>query len=107
MSKISVIVPCHNVEKFLPKCLESLIGQTFHDIDIVAVENCSTDGTLEILRQYAAKDPRIMVLISDIPSIQEARNKGIKASSGEYIMFCDSDDWFSLDMCEVMYKAIT
>ena len=82
MSKISVIVPCHNVEKFLPKCLESLIGQTFCDIDIVAVENCSTDGTLEILRQYAAKDPRIMVLISDIPSIQEARNKGIKASSG-------------------------
>lgn len=107
MSKISVIVPCHNVEKYLPKCLESLIGQTFCDIDIVAVENCSTDSTLEILRQYAAKDSRIKVLTADIPSLQNARNVGIKASSGKYIMFCDSDDWFSPDMCEVMYKAIT
>ena len=107
MSKISIIVPCHNVEKYLPKCLESLMGQTFCDIDIVVVENGSTDGTLEVLRQYAAKDPRIMVLTSDIPSIQAARNMGIKASSGEYIMFCDSDDWFAPDMCEVMYKAIT
>lgn len=51
MSKVSVIVPCHNVGKFLPKCLESLMGQTFHDIDIVAVENGSTDNTLEVLRK--------------------------------------------------------
>ena len=106
-SKISVIVPCHNVGKFLPKCLESLIGQTFHDIDIVAVENGSSDNTLEVLRKYASEDTRITVLATDIPSQQNARNMGIKAASGEYFMFCDADDWFSPDMCEVMYKAIT
>ena len=107
MSKISVIVPCHNVEKFLSKCLESLIGQTFHDIDIVAVENASTDGTLDILKKYASSDARIKVLTSDIPSQQNARRMGICATSGEYIMFCDADDWYAPDMCEVMYKAIT
>jgi len=107
MSKVSVIVPCHNVGKFLPKCLESLTGQTFHDIDIVAVENGSTDNTLEVLRKYASADTRITVLTTDIPSQQNARNMGIKAASGEYFMFCDADDWFSPDMCEIMYKAIT
>ena len=107
MSKISVIVPCHNVEKFLSKCLESLIGQTFHDIDIVAVENASTDGTLDILKKYASSDARIKVLTSDIPSQQNARRMGICATSGEYIMFCDADDWYAPDMCEVMYKAVT
>ncbi len=107
MSKISVIVPCHNVEKYLPKCLESLIGQTFHDIDIVAVENASTDGTMDIIKKYASSDTRIKVLTSDIPSQQNARRMGICATSGEYIMFCDADDWYAPDMCEVMYKAIT
>lgn len=87
--------------------MKSLTEQTFRDIEIVAVENGSADNTLELLKKHASADSRIKVLTAEITGQQNARNLGIKNSSGEYLMFCDADDWFAPDMCEIMHDAIT
>lgn len=107
MAAISIIVPCHNVAAYLPKCLDSLINQTFRDIDIVTINNASTDDSLVILKKYAARDSRIKVLDTEIAGLAHARNIGLDNSDSEYVMFCDSDDWYSLEMCEIMYEAVT
>ena len=106
--KISVIVPVYNVEKYIAECLESLINQTLHDIEIVCVDDCSTDGSVDIVRKYAATDPRIRLLTKAKNSgLSETRNVGIANSSAPYMMFCDSDDFFAPDMCEKMLNAVT
>lgn len=104
---ISIIVPVYNVEKYLPQCLDSLIGQTYRDIEIICVNDGSTDGSLNVLEQYAAKDARIRVISQGNQGPSEARNKGIEFAKGEWFMFVDSDDWIELDCCEqVMAQTI-
>lgn len=90
---VSVILPVYNTEKYLPRCLDSLLGQTFSDFEILAVDNGSTDGSAAILHKYAQKDSRVRVLSSRPGDVGAARNAGLKAARGRYVMFCDSDDW--------------
>jgi glycosyltransferase involved in cell wall biosynthesis len=107
MAKVSIIVPVHNTEKFLRACVESLVAQTLRDIEIVLVENCSTDGSLALCHELASADERIEVLSIDKADLSTARNAGVKVATGEYIAFVDSDDTVLPEMCEELYNLAT
>ena len=103
---ISVIVPVYNAEKYLVQCLDSLVKQTYSDLEIITVNDCSTDGSLAILKRYADTDQRVKVI--DLPvnhGVSYARNIGIKSATGEWISFVDSDDWVDLDRYEKLYHS--
>jgi len=104
MAKVSVIIPVYNVQKYLAKCLDSVINQTLKDIEIICVNDGSTDNSLEILKAYAEKDSRIKIISQENRGLSAARNAGTAAASGEYIGFVDSDDWISLDYYEKLYN---
>lgn len=107
MSKVSVVVPIYKVEKYLGNCIESLIGQTLKDIEIILVDDGSPDGCPAICDKYAAKDERVKVIHKPNGGVSAARNDGLKKATGEYIIFCDSDDWMEQDAFEVLYEAAT
>ncbi len=93
MPKISVIIPVYNVEKFVGRCLDSVLGQTFTDWEAVCVNDGSPDRSREILAEYAAKDSRIKIVDKPNGGLSDARNAGMKNASGEYVVFLDSDDF--------------
>lgn len=97
---ISIIVPVYNVEKYLSKCLDSLVNQTYENIEIVCVDDGSTDSSGAICDEYAKKDARIKVIHKENGGLSDARNAGLEAINGEYVMFIDSDDWIDIDTCE-------
>ena len=99
---ISIIVPVYNVEAYLPQCLDSLIAQTYKDIEIICVNDGATDGSLKILEDYAAKDNRIKVITQPNQGLSGARNTGIKEAKGEWTMFVDSDDWLDTNTCSIL-----
>lgn len=103
-TKVSVIIPVYNVEKYLRDCLECVINQTLKDIEIICVDDGSTDGSLAILREYEAKDRRIHVLTQKNQYAGMARNHGMEIAQGEYFAFWDSDDLFELNALEEMYR---
>lgn len=103
---ISIIVPAYNVENYLERCLQSLINQTYKNIEIVCVNDGSTDNSLNILNDFQKKDSRIKIISQENQGLSEARNVGIKNSSGKYIGFVDSDDWVDLDYYEKLYNAL-
>ena len=103
---ISVIIPVYNVEKYLRKCLESVINQTYKDIEIVCVNDGSTDGSLAILNEYAQKDDRIKVINKNNGGLSSARNSGLDSANGEYCYFVDSDDWIELNTLEKLVNII-
>ncbi|MBR3236712.1 glycosyltransferase [Candidatus Saccharibacteria bacterium] len=105
-AKISVIVPVYNVEEYLPKCLNSLTSQTEKDIKIICVDDGSTDGSLAILKEYEKKDKRILVVSKKNGGLSSARNAGLLKCDTEYVMFCDSDDFYAKRMCEKMLSTI-
>lgn len=98
--KVSIIVPIYNVEKFLPYALESCINQTLWDIEIICINDGSTDGSLEILKDYAKKDSRIVVIDKENGGVSSARNVGLEAANGQWIMFLDPDDYYERNACE-------
>lgn len=102
---ISVIIPVYNVEKYLPQCLDSVINQTLKDIEIICVDDGSTDNSINILNEYAAKDKRIIIITQKNLHAGIARNNGLKIARANYIIFLDSDDFFKQDMLENMYKS--
>lgn len=104
MTKVSVIVPVYNVEKYLSKCLDSLVNQTLRDLEIICINDGSTDNSLKILRQYASNDSRIIVIDQKNSGTGSARNRGLEVAKGEYIAFADPDDWFELNAFEELYK---
>ena len=105
MCKVSIIVPVYNVESYLEKCLNSLVHQTLNDIEIIAVNDGSTDKSLDILMNYSCKYPeKIKVITQENQGLSGARNKGLQFATGEYIGFVDSDDWVEKEMYEEMYK---
>lgn len=104
--KVSVIVPVYNVEKYLGRCIESLINQTFTNIEIILVNDGSTDRSLEIIEKYKEKDKRIKLINNKNMGVSYSRNIGIKKSIGKYIMFIDSDDWIDKDTIDIMYNKI-
>ncbi len=103
--KVSVIVPVYNTEKFLKRCLESLINQTLQDIEIICVNDGSDDSSSAILESFALKDSRIKIITQTNQGLSEARNNGIQLAQGEFIGFVDSDDWVSPDFFEKLYNA--
>lgn len=107
MSGISVVVPVYNVEKYLGECLESLINQTFRDIEIICINDGSSDNSFNILEEYAKKDSRIIVINQKNSGVSNARNKGVDIASKDYIAFIDSDDWVDKNYLEELYNAIT
>ena len=101
MSRVTVLVAAYNAEKYLDTCLDSLMAQTLKDIQIVCIDDASTDSTLQILKRYAAKDSRIQILQRSENSGQAvARNMGIDVADGDYITMLDADDWLSADALE-------
>lgn len=105
--KISIIIPVYNVEKYLAECLDSCINQTLEDIEIICVDDCSTDGSYEILEEYQNKDPRIKIVRQETNKKQgAARNKGLEVATGEYIWFVDSDDYVDTKACQILYDTI-
>ena len=93
MPKVSIIVPVYNVQSYIHKCIDSLKEQTFRDIEIILIDDGSTDDSGKICDAYAEKDDRIRVIHKKNEVLSQARNDGIKASASPYIMFVDSDDW--------------
>ncbi len=97
MPKISVIIPCYNCEKYVAKCLDSVLAQTFQDWEAIVVNDGSTDGSVEILNRYAAKDSRIKVVTQENQGQAAARNRALKLVSGQYVCFLDSDDFYDAE----------
>lgn len=103
--KISIIVPVYNNGQFIAQCLDSLIGQTFVDIEIICVDDGSTDDTPLMLDAYSKKDTRIKIIRQDNAGPSGARNRGLGEVKGRYVMFVDGDDWIDAVMCEALYQA--
>ncbi len=108
MNKISVIVPIYNVEQYLPKCVDSILNQTYRNLEIILVDDGSTDASPKLCDEYAQKDPRVVVLHKENGGASSSRNAGLDMASGEYIAFVDSDDWLDsnmyTDMMEILLK---
>lgn len=104
MPKVSVIIPIYNVEKYLAKCLDSVINQTYKDLEIICVNDESPDNSLQILEEYAAKDNRIKIVNRKNGGLSAARNSGLDVAIGDYCYFIDSDDWIELDTIAYLVK---
>lgn len=99
---ISVIVPVYNLEKYLVRCIESIIGQTYKNLEIILIDDGSTDTSGQIIDEFKKKDNRIKVIHKENGGESSARNTGLRMATGEYIAFCDCDDWMDLDMYETL-----
>ena len=105
MIKLSIIVPVYNSGEYISRCLDSLVNQTLDDIEIIVVNDGSTDNSLEILQEYVSE--KVKIITQKNSGVAVARNTGLKNAKGKYIAYVDSDDWIELDMFEKMYnKAI-
>lgn len=104
---ISVVIPVYNVEKYLPQCLDSVVNQTYKDLEIICVNDASTDSSLKILEEYAQKDSRIKIISNpENLGLGLARNEGLKIATGKYIHCLDSDDWLELNAYETISKTL-
>ena len=103
---ISVIIPIYNRVTLLPDCMESLFAQTHENLQIILIDNGSTDGTLELCRDYAAKDDRVLVLTGEHSGVSAARNMGLDAATGKYVFFIDSDDAIHPKLLQSLYEAM-
>ena len=107
MAKISIVIPVYNVEKYLRECLDSVVNQTLDDIEIICVNDASTDNSLAILKEYSQRDSRIKIIDKDSnDGLGVTRNIGQKSAQGKYVLFLDSDDYIELDACEKLYAKI-
>lgn len=105
-SEISVIVPVYNVATYLRRCLDSLLRQTFRALEVICVDDGSSDASAEILSEYAARDARVRVITRKNGGLSAARNTGLEAVSAPYVMFCDSDDWVEPSWCEELHGEL-
>ena len=103
---ISIIVPVFNVRHYLPEALDSVVHQTYENLDIIIIDDGSTDGSSQICDEYAKKDNRIRVIHQENKGVSAARNKGLNVSIGEYIAFLDPDDKYQEDYCQKMLQAV-
>lgn len=101
---ISVIVPIYNVAVYLEQCMESILRQTYTELEIILVDDGSTDGCYQICEEYKKKDSRVVVLHKENGGLVSARKAGIQAATGNYIAWVDGDDWIEPDMYERMYR---
>lgn len=107
MSKVSVLIAVYNAERYLKECLDSVCSQSLRDIQIICIDDCSTDASAQILDSYAVNDARVKVIhLPENRGQAFARNEGLKIADGEYVMMLDSDDWLGQDAIEKAYRAI-
>ena len=106
MHKISIIIPIYNVEQYLPQCLKSVINQTYQNLEIILVDDGSTDACPQICEEFALKDNRIKLIHKKNGGLSDARNAGLKRATGDFISFIDSDDFVAVDFCEKLLKAL-
>lgn len=106
MALISIVVPIYKVEKYLNRCIDSILNQTINNFELILVNDGSTDGCGKICDEYSRKDNRIKVIHKENGGLSDARNTGIKAAKGKYIGFIDSDDYIEADMYEILYNDI-
>lgn len=106
MSKISVIIPVYNTEAYLPRCIESVIGQTYGDWEMLLVDDGSPDNAAQICDQYERQDERIHVIHQENCGLALSRRNGLRAARGKYVMFLDSDDWIDSEMLAVLHERI-
>ena len=104
MALISVIVPVYKVEAYLHRCIDSILGQTFSDFELILVDDGSPDGCGAICDGYAARDSRVRVLHQENRGVSAARNKGVGIAAGEYVTFVDGDDWIAPEYLEILYS---
>ena len=102
---VSIIVPVYKVESYLPQCIESIINQTYPNLEIILIDDGSPDACGKICDEYAKQDKRIKVFHKQNGGLSDARNYGVARASGEYLSFVDSDDWIEPDMFEVLVKV--
>ena len=106
-SLISIIIPVYNAEKYVAKCAISLMKQTHKNVEIIFVDDCSSDASCKIIQKFAEKDSRVKLYTTGTNGGPgKARNIGLENAHGEYIMFCDNDDTYNSRMCELMLKAM-
>lgn len=103
-SEVSIIIAAYNIENYITRCVESVINQTFRNIEIIVVNDGSTDSTLKILNNLKESDDRIKVITQENKGLIEARKKGLNHSKGKYILFIDGDDWLELECIEKLYN---
>ena len=103
---ISIIVPCYNVEKYLPKCIDSILNQTYKNLEVWLVDDGSPDRCGEICDEYAKKDARVKVVHKQNGGLVSARNAGYYVATGDWIMYVDGDDWLDEDCCQIMMDAV-
>ena len=106
MAEVSIIVPVYQVEKYIRQCVDSILGQTFTDFELILVDDGSTDRSGEICDEYAGMDERVVVIHKENGGVSSARNAGIEAATGEYICFVDSDDWLAVDAIQNFVQRI-
>lgn len=106
MKTVSIVIPVYNVEKYLPECLDSVINQTYKDLQIIVIDDGSTDSSGKICDQYAEKDNRITVIHQENAGAANAKNTGLDNVKGEYLAFADSDDWVELNWIETLVNAM-
>ena len=104
--KISVVIPVYNVEKYLSRCLDSVINNSYKNLEIICIDDESPDNSLNILKEYSKKDSRMRIISQKNGGLSSARNAGIKKSNGEYITFLDSDDWVHPQYFEILFNEI-
>lgn len=105
---ISIVVPAYNKEPYIKQCMDSLVNQTLKDIEIIVVDDASTDNTLQILRDYEKKDSRVKIIAKALNGgLHMARKTAVKATSGDYVLFVDADDEIELKTCEVLYSYVS
>lgn len=106
MKKISIIIPVYNAEKYLDRCIQSIVNQTYKNLEIILINDGSIDKSGDICDKWAEKDNRIKVIHQVNSGVSVVRNTGLDSAIGEYITFVDSDDYIELDYCEILYKAL-
>lgn len=105
MVKVSIIIPIYNIEKYIKDCLESVAAQTLEEIEIICVDDGSTDESLKIIKEYSSKDERFKIIKNtENMGVSRARNIGLDASNGQYIFYIDGDDWIEINLIEKLYK---
>ncbi|MDU4936124.1 MAG: glycosyltransferase family A protein, partial [Peptostreptococcaceae bacterium] len=101
--KVSIIIAAYNIEDYINRCLNSIVNQSFKDIEIIVVNDGSTDNTINIINNFAKNDVRIKVIDKKNGGLIEARKSGLARASGEYILFLDGDDWLHIEAIEKLY----
>lgn len=102
-AKISIVVPVYNVKSYISRCIDSLVCQTYNNLEIILVDDGSNDGSGDICDEYSVKDNRIKVIHKLNGGLSDARNKGIEQATGDYLLFVDSDDWIALNTCQLIH----